>query len=231
MGKGARVVMISKEHEFIFIHNFKTGGTSISQKLGLFDQLVNDVQDHRTLAEIQKLTQRSYFLRLALYSLKRGKPDRYLKHLSTAIFPELTARQFNKFYKFTFVRNTWAQVYSWYRNVMRDPRMREKYGVSDPELSFENFLRNHMNHQQFSQYNHIIDLRGKVNMDFIGRFENLQQDFDKVGQHLGLADTKLPQLLVKKYDSYLDNYSDVTKDFVYNNYKQEIDYFKFEFGQ
>lgn len=68
-------------------------------------------------------------------------------------------------------------------------------------------------------------------MDFIGRFENLQQDFDKVGQHLGLADTKLPQLLVKKYDSYLDNYSDVTKDFVYKNYKQEIDYFKFEFGQ
>lgn len=223
--------MISKEREFIFIHNFKTGGTSISQKLGLFDQLDIDVQDHRTLAEIQKLTQRSQYIKLALYSLKRGKPDRYLAHLKTALKPELTAREFHRFYKFTFVRNTWAQVFSWYRNIMRDPRMRQKYNIDDPNLSYEKFIQEKMNHALFSQYNHIIDLSGKVNMDFIGRFENLQDDFDKVGKHLGLTDTELPKLLVKKYDPYVDHYTLATKDLIYKFYKKEIDYFNFEFGE
>ncbi|NQX77063.1 sulfotransferase family 2 domain-containing protein [Gilvibacter sp.] len=222
--------MVSKELKFIFIHNFKTGGTSISQKLGLFNELENDVQDHRSLSEIQRLTQRNYFLKLGLYSLKRGKPGRFVHYMGQSIAPELTATEFNSFYKFTFVRNTWAQVFSWYRNIMRDSRMRAKYGITDSELSFERFLEHHMNHQKFSQYNHIIDLSGKVNMDFIGRFENLQADFDIVGQRLGIEDTELPKLLVKNHDSYVQHYSESAKDFVYKHYREEIDYFGFEFG-
>ncbi|RLD27576.1 MAG: hypothetical protein DRI75_09180 [Bacteroidetes bacterium] len=53
--------MISKEQKFIFIHNFKTGGTSIEKKLGHFESLERDVQDHHTIRDIELLTNRNYF--------------------------------------------------------------------------------------------------------------------------------------------------------------------------
>ncbi len=223
--------MISKDREFIFIHNFKTGGTSIENKLGHFDSLAVDVQDHRSLSEIQMLTQRGRYLKLSLYALKRGKPDRFAANLKLAASPELTAQEFARFYKFTFVRNTWDQVHSWYRNIMRDQRMRTKFAIPSEDYSFLEFLKHKMNHERFSQLNHIVNLDGKVTMDFIGRFTHLQEDFNTVCEHLSIEDTQLPELLVKKHDSYTKHYTPETINLVHKLYKEEIAYFKFEFGK
>lgn len=66
--------MISKEHSCIFIYNFKTGGTSIERKLGHFDELKRDVQDHRTIKDIELIFDKNYHLKKCLYALKIGKP-------------------------------------------------------------------------------------------------------------------------------------------------------------
>ncbi len=223
--------MISKEKQFIFIHNFKTGGTSIEKKLGHFENLEVDVQDHRTLRDIQTLTERSKFLKLTLYALKKGKLQAVSKHLKAAFKPELTASQFNQYYKFTFVRNSWARLYSWYYNILKDDRLRDVFGIESKDYSFEDFISNNFDHTKFSQLNYIKDKSGMVNMDFIGRFENLQEDFTKVCNHLNIEDSQLPKLLHTKYDSYTIHYTLKTRELVYNLYKEEIDYFGFKFGE
>ncbi|MDT0556031.1 hypothetical protein [Patiriisocius hiemis] len=86
--------MISKEKKFIFIHNFKTGGTSIEKKLGHFNSLKRDVQDHRTIREIEALTKKKEHFKKSLYAIKKGKLDRFPLHFSKAIQPELTKKQF-----------------------------------------------------------------------------------------------------------------------------------------
>lgn len=223
--------MISKEGKFIFIHNFKTGGTSIEKKLGHFKNLERDVQDHRTIKDIEHLTNRVYFLKMTLYALKIGKISAAKKNISTMLWPEITKNEFNKFYKFSFVRNTWARMYSWYVNVMKDEVHRKAYGIEDLTYSYEQFLLEKINHKTFSHLYFLTDSKGNIPLDFIGRFENLQKDFDKVCDQLGIEDNTLPKLLVRNYGHYTENYNQNTKDIIYNLYKEEINYFKFEYGE
>jgi hypothetical protein len=223
--------MISKERKFIFIHNFKTGGTSIEKKLGHFDILDRDVQDHRTIRDIEQLTNRSDYFRRSLYAIKIGKLQASISNLRAAVFPELTRREYETFYKFTFVRNTWARLYSWFANIMKDDVLRQAYGICSLNYSYEQFLVEKLNHKTFSQLYFITDSHGNIPMDFIGRFENLQSDFNTVCDKLKIEDSDLPKLLVRKYSHYSENYTPKTKDLVYNHYKEEINYFNFEYGE
>ena len=93
------------------------------------------------------------------------------------------------------------------------------------------FLSEVINANTFSQWHFITDSKGNVPLDFIGRFENLQQDFNKVCDRLQIEDSQLPKLLVRQYGHYTEKYTDKTKDLVYRLYRTEIDYFNFEFGE
>ncbi len=222
--------MISKERKFIFIHIHKTGGTSIEKKLGHFNTLVRDVQDHRTLAEIETLTDRNFYFRKFLYSIKKGKPQLAKKNLSGFFSPPITQKEYDTFFKFSFVRNTWGRMYSWYANVMRDPLHRESYGITDPNYSMQSFLTEKINPQTFSQLHFLKDRQGNVPMDFIGRFENLQADFNHIAQQIGLEDSELPRLLISNNAHYTEFYDEATKDLVHELFREEIDFFKFEYG-
>jgi len=223
--------MISKEHRCIYIHIPKTAGTSIEKKLGHFETLKQNIQDHRTVAEIELLTDRKQHLKNSLYSLKLGKWNRAPLHARNALTPQLTEKEFQEYYKFSFVRNSWSRMYSWYRNVLKDDFHRRKYNIVDPNYSFEEFIKTKVDPNRFSQLYYLTNKKGNVNMDFIGRFENLNADFKKVAGKLDLEDSHLPKLLMWQYNHYTEFYNATTKDLVYKLFKDEIDYFNFEYGE
>ena len=223
--------MISKELKCIYIHIPKTAGTSIEKKLGHFESLDFNVQDHRTFKEIEQTTDRYQHLRMAGYALKRGNLSRIAPNIRNAVSPDLTVSELSSFFKFTMVRNTWARTFSWYNVVLRDSYHREKFGVGEIPFSFETFIKEKMNPISFSQLRYIQDKDDNVSLDFIGRFEKLQEDFDIVCERLGIEDSTLPKLLVRNYEHYTDHFTSETKDLVYRLFKDEINYFDFEYGE
>lgn len=224
--------MISKEHKAIFIHIEKTAGSSIEQKLGLYDKLQRGAQDHTKLRYYEHIAQTSYTLsniKHSLSALKRGKNNKAAFYIKNLIAPVLTKKEYDSFYKFTFVRNTWSRLDSYYNNIMKDQILRKLYGITE-QCSLYNFVKEVVDVESFNQLAYITDSKGEIPLDFIGQFEFLQRDFAKVANDIKLVNPELPHLLKRsKETNYQNNYDENTKDLVFNLYRKEIEYFKFEF--
>lgn len=223
--------MISHQHKCIFIHIPKCAGTSIEKVLGHYDLYDGRrKQDHRSLRMVEKPVQ----------YLKLFNDDNLLEYLKTIKYkfkPQLNPynklnlkkEHYNSYFKFTFVRNPWDRAFSWYKNVMRDEVHSKDLGLVN-NISFEDFLKGNIGVRALRPQTYWIkDYNGNINMDFIGKFENLQNDFNVVAETLNLTQFQLPHELKSDNKSYKEFYSDKTKDIVWDFYKKEIKLFDYEF--
>ena len=103
-----------------------------------------------------------------------------LSHLSATEYVRcghVSQEEFSKFYKFSFVRNPWARLVSEdrYRNFLSHKNF--KYFVMNnlPSMGRDDKYRHVMPQSEM-----LYDQSGNLLVDFVGKFESLQQDFDKV---------------------------------------------------
>lgn len=201
--------MISHSHKCIFIHIPRTAGSSIEVALQGKDQWVLE-------------------------------PD--TKHLIASTAKKLYKDYWDEYFKFSFVRNPWARMvsmsrFSFYGCAIKNNLLCVKGYVDkfspieiDPRTESEKD-RSNISVIQDAVYLNILN----EDLDFIGRFENLQEDFSIVCDNIGMPRTKLPhhrksKPCIKK-KSYTLCYDDKTREVVGSLYKKDIEHFGYKFGE
>ncbi|MFC1661634.1 sulfotransferase family 2 domain-containing protein, partial [Gemmatimonadota bacterium] len=139
-------------------------------------------------------------------------------------------------FKFTFVRNPWDIQVSSYHHIRRSwPHLmegREEFGEFlrwrfDPERPFEA----HVETSNRLQTDYILDLHGKVIVDFIGRYEYLLKDFETVCNRIGIRTPTMPhkRKASDRSRDYRRYYSDETAQLVAEHFAQDIDILGYQF--
>lgn len=218
--------MIAHQYQCIFVHIPKTAGTSIERFLA-GDEHLKTKQDHRSIRNLSNSLFPASLSALMSMDTARYCYQNYARW--RAGYPGHTRRQFDSYFKFSFVRNPWARVYSWYKNVLRDEQHRRAHGVSR-DCSLLDFLTTCEDSWALRpQLSWITDFDGNIAVDFVGRFENLQQDFDRVCDRLSIAGSRLEHLLASENPSYLSAYDDASRKLVATRYAEEIECFNYRF--
>ncbi len=218
--------MISHDEKYVFVHIPKTAGTSIEKLLGHFEELERGMQDHRTVREMLSVTPAE------LISVTRSEgPVQAARELRGVLrYPERMSRKaFASYFSFAIVRNPFARVVSWYKNIMRDEIHQQNRNVP-ADISFPDFLIHHGWHTELRpQMAWIKDRNGRVAVDYVGRFEALGEAMQTIAGRLGKPESDLPHLLDGGSDSHTRYYDDASRALVAKRYAEEIELFGYSF--
>ena len=141
------------------------------------------------------------------------------------------------YFKFCFVRNPWDRFLSCYFYFRKYGRGKGNDNHSgDLVNQYETFkdfvtnfdsIENQFKSPHFRNQLHWVDQR----LDFIGRFENLQEDFNAVCDKIGIPQQKLPHKNKTKHKHYTEYYDNETRQIVAEKYAKDIEYFGYKFGE
>jgi len=214
--------MISHKHKCIFIHIPKSAGTSIERFLREID------------VDIQQKVPR-----------KRGFSRFFNDYLD--------------YYVFSFVRNPYDRLVSaWKWGELKFskegdlPFYNKERGVSFEEYVLlttdldyrkdnENLWSEYDEYHTLPQFEFFPHLNGghyfsdkinpKFTCDFIGKFENLNEDFNKVCSNIGATELKLPHAYNSKTFKQPFEWTDELKEKVHNYYKKDFELFYSDVNQ
>lgn len=204
--------MILPGDRLIFVHIQKTGGSSVTSALGGSE---HPPEKHWLARELR---------------------DRYGRET------------WNDCYRFAFVRNPWDRLVSWW-SMIDNQKTAIAAGarantffryVLERAETFEDFLHKCGDEVRDpdgrkciwrNQLDYLCDEDGVSMVDFIGRFETLDQDFAAVTRHVYGASRPLPRTNASRRRPYVDYYTPELTAMVTEAYADDIAAFGYRFGE
>src|SRR5262249_19748564 len=201
---------------FLFIHIYKTGGTTVRAAL----------QPHAHLPNWSWW--QALGLRLPLCPTPPSpvlEPHAWASEVRAALDRDL----YNAYFKFAFVRNPWDWQVSLYHHALQTSGHHYHARISAME-SFEEFLLWHGRHSPWLQKDFICDESGELIVDFVGRFETLAADFAAICSRIGVR-AKLQHLNKSQHGDYRAYYTPRAQRMVEEFWQEDLDFFGYSFDE
>lgn len=215
--------MISDSKKFIFVHVPKTGGNSIQEQLKKYsyDKITSNESTQDGLERFNILSK--YSKNIKKHTTIYG----YKKYLPNDVY--------NNYKKIAVVRNPWDRIVSLYFSphagrTKFDQNEFIKVIKSCHTLPFYLNLISPVEHL-FSKLGFFKGIKYDLcdQIDYFLRFENLNSDYEKLCNEIGIDYIPLVVRNKSKRLPYQDYYTPKTMDLVKRKFKCEIDTFGYEF--
>lgn len=151
-------------------------------------------------------------------------------------------RDFDSFYKFTFVRNPWDRTLSAYKFLQQGGMHHLDRKFCDDVLgqyeTFEDFVLNWLTPENvrnwvhfIPQYLYIYDESLNLKVNFVGRFEELNKDFETVRNVVGFGSPlkHLNKTQDENKKNYRESYTPEMVEVIKEVYKKDIELFYYQF--
>ena len=204
------MTLLSYTKKFIFIHNYKVAGSSIKKALHPYD--IHCDKRYKVLSGLGMAPK---------FDQRTTEPHR--KALEIRNF--IGATTFNQYFTFGFVRNPWDWQVSLY-HYMKKTKVHHQHSLINSMNGFNEYIKWRLDNIDRYQKDFFTDEEEKVIVDFIGRYENLVIDFDKITRRIGIKKS-LPHVNESKRSksSFIAFYTQETLDMIEEAYQPDIEFF------
>lgn len=211
-------MIISHSHQFLFVHIPKTAGTSIELALEPFATQVKRFPENRLARTLRikanylTLPRRRMFSRHATARTAR-------RYLPAAVFERL--------FKFAIVRNPWDRLSSEYHYLLRKQNHRLHRQVHAMS-GFAEYVAWQTKLRRPTQSSYVYDQAGKLLVDFVGRFERLNEDMLCLQEMLGI-ELDLPHVNRTKRNDYREYFDAQSRSLAEDYFREDIERFGYTF--
>lgn len=207
-------MIVSHLHRYLFVAMPKTGTHSVRQAL----------REHLGPDDIEQV---------GLFVNKRFPFDEIARighgHLSVRqVRPFLGDAVCDDYFKFTFVRNPFDRFVSYCAFMTRQQGAFDR----DPQGTMRHILfeLRPMDHVHFQpQYTLLTNDAGELEMDFIGRVERMQDDYDAICARIGIPSRPLDKVNGSRRGDYRQYYDRALMDGVAELYRGDLERFGYTF--
>ncbi len=207
-------INFSSSPPYIFIHIPKTGGSSIAHSLNI------KKSSHATALEARKKLYWWQYRRSFKFALVRNPWDRFLSLYNYARMPENLYHSAINPEKSLYGKH---QDYDLLKNASLEDCARY---LMEGKLKHSNIW----NHWQ-PQVNWLLNKHGKIDLDYIGRFEDIQNEinyiFKKLKIHATIQHLNASRPINQK--SYKEAFTEKSKEIIFNFYQKDIQLFNYQF--
>ena len=158
-------------------------------------------------------------------------------HLSAdTIMNFIGNENFKEKFSFAFVRNPYDRVVSQYHYRLQT----NQTNIKTENVSFEDWIRKSYVEKDPQYFNYplmfqpqldwISDYENELLINFVGKFENINEDFKHICNQIGKGNLTLPHhRKSKRKKVYQDYYTPETKAIITKVFEKDLDYFKYTF--
>jgi chondroitin 4-sulfotransferase 11 len=212
------MALLNNKKNYIFFHLYKCGGNSIRN---VIKPHLSDVTSPNEFEEI-------------------GNAHCVPKDIQKIYYEKNKKELFDNYFKFTFVRNPFDWLLSTYYYIIKT---NHELNSVIKNMTFYQFLEYYINvmmknenkqlghNKVVTLYEYITDDSGELAVDFVGKYENIQDDMKFVCNKINTQYKIVPfiNVNINRERDYKKYYDAQSINFVKKHFEKDLDYFKYTF--